>query len=211
MGWSESPPFFCAFTETSCDLANQDLRKNVRVLPHPLEDRAAAGDFQPNPDKGHGVLPVCPVHLSHQARLLTKPVAYNDIFMDDFVGIGQQHKMNPLQIQRRVLMHRVDGIFRPSDTADGPHRQEPISVKKLDKQDAIWQDMKRCLGWDYAARSNNLCVAPDRKEKAQQSIQTALSQKCVGLAEWQIYLASYAASRLAFLVCPDIFRYFKRD
>ena len=38
MGWTESPPFFCAFTETACDLANQDLRKNVRAPPHPLED-----------------------------------------------------------------------------------------------------------------------------------------------------------------------------
>jgi hypothetical protein len=188
MGWTESPPFFCAFTETACDLANQDLRKNVRAPPHPLEDRAAAGDFLPNPDKGHDVLPVRPVRLSHQARLFSKPVAYNDIFMDDFVGIGQQHKMNPLPNQRRVLMHRVDGIFRPSDSADGPHRQEPISVKKLDKQDTSWQDLKRCLGWDYGTRSNNLCVAPHRKDKALQSIQAALSQKRVGLTEWQSLL-----------------------
>ena len=96
--------------------------------------------------------------------------------------------MNPLENQRRSLMHRVNGIFRPSDVADGPHRQEPISVKKLDKHDASWQDMKRCLGWDYGTRSNNLAVAPHRKDKAQQSIQDALRQKRVGLTEWQSLL-----------------------
>jgi hypothetical protein len=28
MGWAESPPFLCCFTDTACDLANMELRHN---------------------------------------------------------------------------------------------------------------------------------------------------------------------------------------
>jgi hypothetical protein len=45
MGWTDSPPFFCVFTETICDLANAELRKNVRYPAHPLEALAGATDF----------------------------------------------------------------------------------------------------------------------------------------------------------------------
>jgi hypothetical protein len=55
----------------------------------------------------------------------------------------------------------------------------------LDKQDAAWQDMKGCLGWDYGAKSKLLLVAPHRREKAQATIEEALEQKRVGLTKWQ--------------------------
>jgi hypothetical protein len=45
MGWTDSPPFFCLFTETICDLTNEELRKNVRYPEHPLEKTAGALDF----------------------------------------------------------------------------------------------------------------------------------------------------------------------
>jgi hypothetical protein len=44
--------------------------------------------------------------------------------------------MNPLKNQRRVLMHNIDKIFRPSDDQDDQWHKEPISMSKLDKQDA---------------------------------------------------------------------------
>jgi hypothetical protein len=39
MGWTDSPPFFCAFTEAVCDLTNQDLQRNLRYPQHKLEDQ----------------------------------------------------------------------------------------------------------------------------------------------------------------------------
>ena len=45
MGWTESPPWFCAFTETVADLTNVELQRNKRVPTHPLEESAAIMDF----------------------------------------------------------------------------------------------------------------------------------------------------------------------
>jgi hypothetical protein len=52
MGWTDSPPFFCLFTETICDLANEELRKNVRHPEHPLEKIAGTTDFEDCPQAG---------------------------------------------------------------------------------------------------------------------------------------------------------------
>jgi hypothetical protein len=185
MGWTESPPYFCASTETACDLANDTLQTNARYPEHPLKARAGASDGGPNPDPGFDTLPECPITQSHRRRLKPKPVAYVDVFVDDFCGLGQDHKMSPLVNQRRVLMHAIDKIFRPSDTLDKACQKEPISVSKLDKQDAAWQGLKRCLGWDYAAHSKNLLVASHRHEKATASLTEALSQKRASLQSWQ--------------------------
>jgi hypothetical protein len=45
MGWTDSPLFFCVFTEMICDLANEEIAKNVRQPIHPLEATAGALDF----------------------------------------------------------------------------------------------------------------------------------------------------------------------
>jgi hypothetical protein len=52
MGWTDSPPFFCVFTETICDLTNEELTKNVRYPKHTLEDiteKLDYADCKPNP------------------------------------------------------------------------------------------------------------------------------------------------------------------
>jgi hypothetical protein len=185
MGWTESPPFFCCFTETACDLANSTLRQNLRSPIHPLEALAGAADRLPNPERGEDNHPLRPTPLSHQRRLATKPLSFVDVFVDDFCAVGQDHHMNPLSNQRRTLMHTIDKVFRPNDALDVASRKEPISTSKLAKQDGAWQDVKRALGWDYAVRSKHLLVAAHRKDKVSSSIDEALSQRRLGLTKWQ--------------------------
>jgi hypothetical protein len=65
VGWTESPPFFCTFTETVCDMANDGLRRNIRTPSHYLEHMASTGDYAPNPDRGRDTLPVRRIPFSH--------------------------------------------------------------------------------------------------------------------------------------------------
>ena len=45
MGWVQSPPTFCAVSETICDIANTNIQSNLCNLPlHHLEEAAAARD-----------------------------------------------------------------------------------------------------------------------------------------------------------------------
>ena len=74
--------------------------------------------------------------LSHGGKLSKRPLAYVDVFVDDFLGAGQDRPSKPLENQRRVLMRAVDQVFRPSDDEDHEQREEPNSVSKLSKGDA---------------------------------------------------------------------------
>ena len=69
MGWTESPPYFCAFTETIADIANADLSRNKRVPPHHLEPTAAISDFEVTDSHGSR-----PVPTSHAPLLFKRPL-----------------------------------------------------------------------------------------------------------------------------------------
>jgi hypothetical protein len=127
MGWTESPPFFCCFTETICDLVNEGLRKNIRFPAHRLETHANAQDFAKNPDTGHATEPLRPVTASHSQRLRKKPTAYVDVLVDDFCGVGQDIRMNPLANQRRTLLETPDSESIPYEKPGDRPDPEAIS------------------------------------------------------------------------------------
>jgi hypothetical protein len=157
MGWSNSPPIFSTDTETIADLANRCLTSNSTFAPHHLDDLAQS-ILSP--------LPPCPLvtsvlpALTRNYSLLTSqcPLAYADVFVDDFVGAAQepqlqqpfisqchtlQHHIDPpatpiipqdlsncCQVCR-ALLHSIDDVFQtllPNDTTEC---QEPVSLKKL--------------------------------------------------------------------------------
>jgi hypothetical protein len=68
------------------------------------------------------------------------------VYVDDFIGMvqgGWRHRRHV----KRVLLHTLNRVFRPLNTGDSEHRQEPASVKKLRKGDATWSTQKVILGW----------------------------------------------------------------
>jgi hypothetical protein len=153
-----------------------------------LGQETGASDFGPNPERGYDLQAPRALNWSQLQQQRNKPTAFVDVFVDNFCGMGQEHQMNSLRNQRRLLMHLVDRMFRPSDAQDSPYRKEPISRSKLAKQDATWQDVKQCLGWDYAGGSWQLMIANHLREKTQASLDEALSQQRVSLKKWQSLL-----------------------
>ena len=186
MGWKESPPLFCHFTETACDLTNRDFEMRRRYPKHPLEDLAATADNEPHPD--HGDAPMATIPWGHEGLLMRIPLAYMDVYVDDFVGVGQDHPQYSLRDQRRALLHNIDRVFRPNAATDHEFRKEPISTKKLAKGDASLQTVKNMLGWDMATRSKTLRRTVKRTTKACDSIRNALQQHRCGRQAFQSLL-----------------------
>ena len=180
MGWTESPPWFCAYTETVADLTNADLRRNKRYPLHPTAELAGAKDFEVQDPHQKRRTP-----RSHEDWLYKRPLARSEIFVDDFILMGQDHPQNPLENQRSTLSHNIDKVFRPNGPNDSEYRKEPQSAKKMEKGDAAWHTMKEALGWNWGTESKTLQLKQKRATKAIQLVTKVMGSKRVELREWQ--------------------------
>ena len=63
-------------------------------------------------------------------------LAYVEVYLDDFIDIVQGGPTERRKITRH-LIHTIDNLFRPNDK-DDTVREEPISLKKLRKDNAAW-------------------------------------------------------------------------
>jgi hypothetical protein len=134
MGWTESPPYFSAATETVADVANERLFRWRNPPKHHLENHT---DTPPASSPAAQVTIAVAASAIHLPATLDPNIAHRqqilasiDIFVDDFIGVAQGDSSRLSRV-RRILMHATDDVFRPNDADDSVHRREPISVKKL--------------------------------------------------------------------------------
>ena len=210
MGWKNSPPIFTTGTETIADLANQRLKSLQPALPHHLDHLA---DTIPSPVPPHD--PPLPAqqhsqpiqHTTSQVLspppirdpsipLARRPVAYVDVFVDDFVGLAQGS--NSKQRVRRTLLHAIDDVFRPVDGKDSPSRQEPVSIKKLRKGDSSWGTIKLALGWVINTVTETIHLPTHRLERLAEILASIPpDQKRISLRKWHRVLGELRSMSIA--------------
>jgi hypothetical protein len=183
MGWVESPPSFSAMSETIADLANSRMAASPnRAKPHRLEAHAAHSDRSPEdplPEpRGEDdstaslalatLYPLAPAERSRpderappSNRPLLRPVQSTDVFVDDFIQLGQGSPRR-LRTLRRHLLHSVDTVLaRP---LPGDNRNEAVSLKKLLGGDGSWGTRKLILGWIIDSARQTIELPPHRKQ-----------------------------------------------
>lgn len=150
VGWVESPPYFTSVTDTTSDLLNAALRQWEPLPPHRLEAQAAtpptAAPLSTTmaQQEGEDALRLARVGLK---VLYTSPLAYADVYVDDFILTAQTKRLRHLVM--RTALHSTDQLVCPLSPADRPIRKEPGSVKKLRQGDACWWvTQKVFLVWD---------------------------------------------------------------
>jgi hypothetical protein len=148
MGWAHSPPYFCAFTETSANLTNQHTILGTPFPPHALEATLQTTPYHPKCEYA----PM--VSLPMQQHPPALPLQYTDVYMDDFLAAAQ-HQSAPNQM--RTLLHCIDAIFQDLLTST---RRQIISQSKVLKGDAAWSHQKRILGWDIDSHTMTLHLPP---------------------------------------------------
>ena len=189
MGWVNSPPYFCAFTESIADITNTQLHqsRHTRHLPQPEHRLSFIAD---HPDNEPPLpLPSCQLPMWSRPPFLPRPtltpLAYVDIYVDDFIALGQGDTTT-LHNVRTTLFNTIDSVFRPLDLTDNqPSRKEPISVKKLHKGDARWTTRKPILGWIIDTVAATIELPPHRADRLHHILQTLLQRRRVSLNSWQ--------------------------
>jgi hypothetical protein len=172
MGWNQSPPYFCYFTETIADIANTRLSSDQPLLEHPLEQPS-----QNHPTIQQAAFAPTILHppMSSHTNLA---MALVNVYMDDFIAVAQPaRKHNTL----RCLLHSISDVFRTSPHPnDKPSRKQIISESKLSKRDGAWSTRKNILGWDVDTAAGTLCLPQHKALRLIELIQT-FQAKCHAL------------------------------
>lgn len=202
MGAAPSPPYFCSATETIADLTNAALgcgEHHSCTTPHHLEDLA---DTPPaTEDNGPSTASLNPTLATprprNQPRRRRKPLAYADVFVDDFVQAAQGKSLRRKKV-RRLLFNYIDHVFRPRNASDPPSRQEPISVKKLQKGDAHWATRKTVLGWIVDTIQETIELPARRLQRLQTILQELPRSKTrVATQKWHKVIGELRSMTLA--------------
>ena len=130
MGWAESPPLFCAVSETITDIANANASKPI-TIPLLIDWNIIARMRNLTitiriPPKGLQSL------MSMLMILLQWPRA-------------PQNGDSKCDAPCSIPWMKYSGHCNPTEAA---WRKEPLSIKKLQKGDGNWSTSKQILGWD---------------------------------------------------------------
>jgi hypothetical protein len=118
MGWVESPPYFCAATETARDIITEYVEKPVGMLPAHKFKRYTTGDVEymrlPETDK--------------DKRGFMYMV---EVYVDDFMSLIIPVLQDQLRHVATAVMTGIHDVF-PTDHDDG---NDPISEKMLSQEE----------------------------------------------------------------------------
>lgn len=216
MGWKNSPPFFCALTETVADVTNERIRRHQWPKRHRMD--RLADSIQDDGNNRQTVemktdrtmltaVPLPPMSTSARpaASYYQQPVQKFDIYVDDFLGMAQGTARTRNRI-RRTLFNTLDQVLRPKDAEDDEARQEPISVKKLRKGDARWSTTKPMLGWIIDTIQSTITLPPHRLERLHTILRSIpAGQRRVSVRKWQQMLGELRAMAIAIPGARGIF------
>jgi len=189
MGWAQSPPYFCAFTETVTDLTNQATLslhpKNPLLEPTQCTLEPVATDFHPTAVTLGG------------ADL--QPLTHADVYIDDFLLVAQRPYQLPLM---NTFLNALDTVFHdPTPT----NRRQLVSASKLDKGDATFATQKRILGWDIDTHVMTLSLPSHRLEGMTELINNILDRKRVSRTTWQRLLGTLRSTSPALYGAKHLF------
>jgi hypothetical protein len=100
MGWKNSPPYFCAITETVADLTNERIRHHQQPPRHRLDrvaDSHGIGEDDQQTCSAYARTPTTAVPAPAPAlpasgpskHPVNQPLGQFDIYVDDFLGMAQ--------------------------------------------------------------------------------------------------------------------------
>ena len=173
MGWKLSPPYFCAASETARDVTASLLQgEHGDLPPHDFEHRMLPPDIKASLQEItdwniEGPLP--PGAETSLYQLL-------EVYVDDFIGVIQSRDPTSIMRFSRAILHGIHSVF-PPPSVTGHTGHDPISEKKLDAGDGIWESRKEILGWIFDGIMRTIELPSDKVDKITTAIKLARRNK----------------------------------
>jgi hypothetical protein len=147
MGWVESPPYFCAATETARDIASDYYDTPVGSLPHHKFAKHVTGA------KEFDELPFTSTSMGFFYAL--------EVYVDDFMSILIPTSQEQLEHVATAIMTGIHDVF----PADIINNDDPISKKNLLKGEGQYSLLKMLLGFDFGGKQKTMWLEEEKRAK----------------------------------------------
>jgi hypothetical protein len=147
MGWVESPPYFCAATETARDIASDYCDTPVGSLPHHKFAKHV---------KGAKEFDELPTTLQNGKLFYAL-----EVYVDDFMSIVIPTSQEQLEHVATSILTGIHDVF-PADIVDS---NDPISKKKLLKGEGQYLLFKALLGFNFDGKRKTMWLEEEKRAK----------------------------------------------
>ena len=161
MGWTESPGYFCAATETGRDIMQALIDGSTILHPHILDPY---------------LHPVTPARRQSSPDTPRK-WQMSAVYVDDYILAAVENCTGTL-LQRtgRAALYTIHGLFPPPAQSGHTGGKDPISIKKLEAGDARWDHTKELLGFVFDGQERTVHLT-QRKAQSIADATTKLLKK----------------------------------
>jgi hypothetical protein len=170
MGWTESPGYFCAATETGRDIMQALIDGGILCPPHKLDAFIAPSTL---------------------ARRQTSPETARQwqmsaVFVDDYILAAVENRAGTfLQRAGRAALHTIHGLFPPPERSGHIGGKDPISQKKLDAGDARWAHGKELLGFVFDGEARTVHLTQRKASGIAEATTRLLKKNRVAIHKFQ--------------------------
>ena len=164
MGWCESPPFFCAASETARDVITT-LLQELTLPKHDTEDQM----MRDANIRLHAAAAFCNI---------------TEVFVDDFIAATNNATEQHLRHFSRAMLLGVHAIFPPPATT-GHSGEDPISQKKLAQGEGTWSYTKEILGWLVDGANFTIQLPPTKCDTIVANIKHTIRRQTISLQQFQ--------------------------
>ena len=148
MGWVESPPLFCAASETARDIIEEYIETQVSSLPaHKFIKHVMTSE----------TIAELPAIGEEETGFLYMVEVYVDDFMSMVIPVTRQQ----LDHTATAVMTGIHDVF-PADADDD---EDPISLKKLKQREGEYSTRKTLLGFDFDGVHKTMWLEEAKREK----------------------------------------------
>ena len=167
MGWVESPPYFCAVTETARDLTEYHIRNHTVLPAHPIEQSM---DVEPVPMRARAEQP---------SRCL-------QVYVDDFcLAATQSLDGQHIPTISRSGIHSIHSLFPPPEVTQHENGKPPISQKKLDQGEGQWRVEKEKVGFLFNGRRRTVRLPKEKARRYVTETKQLLTKKRTPVKKFQ--------------------------
>ncbi len=144
MGWIESPPYFCAASETGRDVAEDYVETPIGSRPvHKFEIYT----------KGDSAYQDLPPTATGEMKYLV------EVYVDDFISLAIPTSQEQLDHVARGVLQGIHDVF-PANDDDS---MDAIALKKLLKEDGKWMLEKDLLGFMFDGDEKTLWLEEPKR------------------------------------------------